>query len=135
MNIRTVFINDEPRLRAGWRLLLQTMLLFLFSIGAACFLSALCVFLRDTQQLLGIVLTIWFYFTPILYPISMVPESMQSLMKINPMLIYVDLFRQTLLKHELDMINIVICIFFSLLTFFLGTLFFDRLKYSFSDVL
>jgi len=33
MNIRTVFINDEPRLRAGWRLLLQTMLLFLFSIG------------------------------------------------------------------------------------------------------
>jgi len=33
MNIRTAFINDEPRLRAGWRLLLQTMLLFLFSIG------------------------------------------------------------------------------------------------------
>jgi ABC-type polysaccharide/polyol phosphate export permease len=64
-----------------------------------------------------------------------VPESMQNLMKINPILIYVDLFRQALLKHEFDMINIVICIFFSLLTFVLGTLFFDRLKYSFSDVL
>ena len=122
----------------GWTWLLipfLVCLLFLFSIGAACFLSALCVFLRDTQQLLGIVLTIWFYFTPILYPISMVPESMRSIMKINPMLIYVDLFRQALLKHEFDMVNIVICIFFSLLTFFLGTLFFDRLKYSFSDVL
>jgi len=122
----------------GWTWLLIPFfvcLLFLFSIGAAYFLSALCVFLRDTQQLLGIFLTIWFYFTPILYPISMVPESMQSLMKINPMLIYVDLFRLTLFKHELDMINIVICIFFSLLSFFLGTLFFDRLKYFFSDVL
>lgn len=122
----------------GWTWLLIPLLaclLFLFSIGAACFLSALCVFLRDTQQLLGIVLTIWFYFTPILYPISMVPESMQSLMKINPMLIYVNLFRQALLKHEFDMINIVICMLFSLLMFFLGTCFFDRLKYSFSDVL
>ena len=114
----------------GWTWLLIPFLvcfLFLFSIGAACFLSALCVFLRDTQQLLGIVLTIWFYFTPILYPISMVPESMQSLMKINPMLIYVDLFRQALLKHEFDMVNIVI--FFSIFELLLFVYFFLFLRF------
>jgi len=32
MNIKSIFINDEPRLRAGWRLLLQTLLILIFSI-------------------------------------------------------------------------------------------------------
>jgi len=43
------------------------LLFFLFALGLAAFLAALCVFLRDTQQILPIIIFVWFYLTPIIY--------------------------------------------------------------------
>jgi len=43
MNIRTILLNDEPRLRAGWRLLLQTIMQWLFTFGVGLPLAVLAL--------------------------------------------------------------------------------------------
>lgn len=60
-------------------------LLVLFSIGLGITLGVLNVFFRDVGQFFGIFLTFWFWLTPIVYPISILPERLQPYMNLNPM--------------------------------------------------
>ncbi len=56
-----------------------------FAIGLGISLGVLNVFFRDIGQFFGIVIQFWFWFTPIIYPISILPESARSLISYNPM--------------------------------------------------
>ena len=60
-------------------------LLVLFAIGLGVLLGVLNVFFRDVGQFFGIFVTFWFWLTPIVYPITILPESAQHLMGYNPM--------------------------------------------------
>lgn len=62
-------------------LLLQVV----FAIGLGMTLAVLNVFFRDVGQLFSVVLQFWFWLTPIIYPISILPEWAQPLMAYNPM--------------------------------------------------
>lgn len=57
----------------------------LFAIGLGMTLGVLNVFFRDVGQFFGIFLQFWFWFTPVVYPATIVPESVQPLMTWNPM--------------------------------------------------
>ena len=57
----------------------------LFAIGLGITLGVLNVFFRDVGQLVGVVLQFWFWFTPIVYPLNILPAWLQALMKFNPM--------------------------------------------------
>ena len=48
---------------------------FLFALGLVSILSALSVFLRDLQQLVALGVTVWFFLTPIIYPITMLQNE------------------------------------------------------------
>lgn len=61
------------------------VILVAFAIGLGVLLGVLNVFFRDVGQLFGIILQFWFWATPIVYPISILPESVRSLMNLNPM--------------------------------------------------
>lgn len=65
--------------------------------GLALLLASFQVFLRDLEQLLVPVIAFWFYATPILYPLHMVPAAFQTVMQSNPMTYYVETIRQLLL--------------------------------------
>jgi ABC-type polysaccharide/polyol phosphate export permease len=52
--------------------------------GLALLLSALTVHFRDLRDLLSNLLTLWFFATPIIYPLSAAPESAQRLLRLNP---------------------------------------------------
>ena len=56
----------------------------LFTLGLALLVSVITVHFRDMRDLLGNVLQLWFFATPILYPLGNVPERMQPVMKLNP---------------------------------------------------
>lgn len=56
-----------------------------FAIGLGISLGMLNVFFRDVGQFFGIFLTFWFWLTPIVYPMTILPEAVQSLMRWNPM--------------------------------------------------
>ncbi len=60
-------------------------ILVLFGIGLGISLGVLNVFFRDVGQFFGIVIQFWFWLTPIVYPMSILPETVRSLMGYNPM--------------------------------------------------
>jgi lipopolysaccharide transport system permease protein len=109
---------------------------FLFTMGLVAVLSALCVFLRDLQQLVTLLVTLWFFLTPIIYPISMIQsETVRNLFLLNPMHSFVNLYREIVLIGELPLINLQIIIPISLISFLLGGWLFMRIKHAFGDVL
>ena len=106
-----------------------------FTWGLCNFLAALCVFIRDIKELLVIILMVWFYFTPIVYPISLLPSSFQTLMKFNPMWNFIALYRQMLLQHHIEWSTVAVVCVLTILTYAGGTWFFMRAQSAFGDVL
>lgn len=107
----------------------------LFIFGMSLLLSALCVYIRDLREMLPIILMIWFFSTPVIYPLSMVPEHIQTIIHMNPMFIFVTLYRGAWIQHDLDFSLLICSLLISLLTYFAGVLFFARVKPGFGDVL
>ena len=56
-----------------------------FAIGLGLVLGVLNVFFRDVGQFFGIVLQFWFWLTPIVYSVNVVPEAARPLIELNPM--------------------------------------------------
>lgn len=77
-------------------LLLAVPLQVGLTLGLALLLAALHVFFRDTAQVVGMVLGGWFFLTPIVYPLDLVPERYRPLIELNPLTALVDLYRQAL---------------------------------------
>ena len=66
----------------------------LFSIGLGMTLGVLNVFFRDVGQLFGIVLQFWFWLTPIVYPVNVLPERLVGYFAYNPMAVLVGAYQQ-----------------------------------------
>ena len=85
-----------------WFLGLPGLILFLiFSFGLSLFIGTLNVYLRDIQQLIGVVLHIWFWFTPIVYMAELIPERFRDLALLNPLYVFMVLFRGAFYNNEL----------------------------------
>lgn len=72
----------------GWPLLGLVPLLVLqtlFAISLGLMLGVVNVFFRDVGQFFGVALHFWFWLTPIVYPIDILPEPLQALMVLNPL--------------------------------------------------
>ncbi len=118
-----------------WLLPLVLGLQFLFTMGLVAFSAAICVFLRALQQVFALLLSVWFFLTPIIYPLSMVPDSYRAWFYLNPFYFFVELYRQLLLRQHLDVHHLLIVSLVSLCVFVLGGWFFMRIQRSFGDVL
>jgi lipopolysaccharide transport system permease protein len=86
-------------------LLAVVVLQVVFVTGVALALSVLNVYFRDVQHLFGIFLQFWFYATPIVYPLSVVPRRadilgldvpVRTLYDLNPMVRFVEAYRDSL---------------------------------------
>lgn len=84
-----------------WRMLwfiFPILQLYFFCVGLGLFLAQGSVFFRDLQYIWGVIITAWMYITPIFYPISIMPEQLQTLIKFcNPMYAYIAQFRDSIL--------------------------------------
>ena len=79
-----------------WTILLSPVaiiLLAFFALGVGLLISCLAIYFPDVVDMYQIILMAWFYLTPILYPFEIIPERFRSLMYLNPMLSFVNLFR------------------------------------------
>ncbi len=109
---------------------------FLFTMGLVSIISALSVFLRDLNQLISLCITIWFFLTPIIYPISLIEnETIRSFFLFNPMHSFVSLYRGIILLGEIPYLNLLIITPISFCTYVFGGWFFLKLKHAFGDVL
>jgi lipopolysaccharide transport system permease protein len=76
-----------------WQLPLMLVLQALFIFPLTVIGAVLNVYVRDIQYLVGILLSVLFFTTPMVYPISMVPEGYQAYFKLNPMYWLIDSWR------------------------------------------
>jgi lipopolysaccharide transport system permease protein len=76
-------------------LLLPVLLIItiIFSSGVGLLFGALMVVFRDTKNFLNFILLMWMYITPIMYPISIVPEKYQFLFYLNPLTSLIQTYR------------------------------------------
>ncbi len=83
--------------------------LYIFCIGLGMLLSALNVFFRDIQHIWTAVTTAWLYLTPIFYPVTMLPDTLQWLVKhLNPMYFYIGQFRDLVYSNQFPGWGIII---------------------------
>ena len=71
---------------------------FLFTLGLAYIVATFHVSFRDTQHLVGVLLLLLFYLTPIFYNASLVPDRFQTIYQLNPVLQLVEAYRAILLE-------------------------------------
>jgi len=115
---------------------LYILLLGLFAVGVAWFVSSLHVYLRDTAQVLMVVMTFWFWFTPIFIAESKFPARLKFLLNLNPLALVVRAYRERLLSTRWpDPAELAIIAAWGIVTFVAGGLFFRHLKRGFADVL
>jgi lipopolysaccharide transport system permease protein len=108
----------------------------LFTLGVCWFLSALGVFVRDLGQIMGFLLTLWFFITPICYAESQLPASALFILRKNPMYVLVRGYRAILLEgHPPELLPLVKLWMLALALFFLGHAWFYKLRKSFADVI
>jgi lipopolysaccharide transport system permease protein len=108
----------------------------LFAIGIGWIVSSLHVFLRDTAQVMGVVLTFWFWFTPIFVDEAAFPKRARFLMYVNPMFYVVRAYRTVLLDSAMpNWSDLGIAAAYGVAAFTLGGLFFRYMKRGFADVL
>ena len=70
------------------------LLTAMFALGVALLLSALAVYYGDVVNMYEIILTLWMYLTPIIYPIDILPDGVRAVVQLNPMYYLVELFRK-----------------------------------------
>lgn len=107
----------------------------LFTAGVSWFLAALGVFVRDLGQVIGFLLTLWFFLTPICYPESALPQDLVSIFTLNPIYILVRGYRAILLEsHAPDLPALWKFWLVSVAAFVLGHAWFYKLRKSFPDI-
>ncbi|MCK6598550.1 MAG: ABC transporter permease [Bdellovibrionaceae bacterium] len=115
-------IFNQYELSLSW-LILPFVVLFaiLFVFGLACILGVTCVYFRDINHILPLVMQASFFATPILYAVEALPENYQKLVRLNPFYYFVETFRSPIFLGQLPPLSdLGIVIGLSLLSFVIG---------------
>jgi len=110
------------------------------SIGVGWIAAGLQVYLRDTAQVVTVVMTFWFWVTPIFLPEASYEKWGHWILRWNPMAYFVRAYRYMLLGSPAGnpthpMQDIAGAAAFAIAAFVLGGLFFRQMKKGFADVL
>lgn len=102
--------------------------------GISLLLSAFNLFYRDVQYILTLALTLWFYITPIAYPIEVIPDKFRLIFSLNPMAVIVNAYREVVIGQGNPNINsLTLALAISILIFISGFIVFKKLEKSFAD--
>lgn len=107
----------------------------LLGLGLGFWLGPVNVRFRDIAQVLPFAFQIWMYATPIIYPLSIVPEQYRMWLKLNPMVGFVEAIRSTLLGLPLNLFLLQWAMMVTLITVVGGAIFFQKNESSFADYL
>lgn len=99
----------------------------LFSLGVGLFLSAGAAYFADLLPIYEVILMIWFYVTPIIYPPDILPASVSWIVRFNPMAYIVEAFRKPLFEGSPpDITTVGIAFAFGFLALIPGWWFFSK---------
>ena len=108
----------------------------IFLLGLSLLFSALNVFFRDVQHILGNVITLWFFLCPILYPASQVPDKFKFSLIVNPVALFTQMYQQIIIDGVMpsaEMLLLTTCI--SLVVLIVGNAVFSHYREGFAELI
>ena len=109
---------------------------YMFVLGITLITSSIDVYFRDLEHILGILAMAWMFMTPIMYDISIVPERLMPIFRLNPMTGIVTAYRDIMYWGRAPEAGTLgIAAVMGLLFLILGLFIFGRLKRRFSEVM
>lgn len=106
-----------------------------FTLGLSFFLSSFNLFYRDVKYMMNLVFMLWFYLTPIIYPVEIFPQRYRFIFQLNPMSVLINALRRSIFGGgTLNWLSIAIAIVLSLTLFEIGYRVFKKLEGTFADV-
>jgi len=113
---------------------LLMILQIFFVLGLALFFSSVHVFFRDMKHFLEILMTVWFFLSPIIYNIELVPDRYRGYFLFNPMAQMLTAYRDILLRAQFpDPLTFCVILGFTAASLMIGWWTFGRLKAKFSE--
>jgi lipopolysaccharide transport system permease protein len=103
-------------------------------VGLGLAAGAINVFFRDVQPLVRLIIQLWFYACPIIYPTTLVPERLRPFYYLNPMTGVLQAYREVLLDGEVPGTYLLLSALIALLVFLAGYWLFKRVEYQFADL-
>jgi lipopolysaccharide transport system permease protein len=125
-----------PLFHVSWLFLpaiLVIQMALVLGLGLAC--AAANVFYRDVQSLITLGLQIWFYASPIIYPLSAVPEKYQRYYFLNPMAGVIEAYRDVLIYNRFPGPYLLFSALIAFVIFLLGYRFFKKVEFQFADII
>ncbi|SKA76643.1 ABC-2 type transport system permease protein [Caloramator quimbayensis] len=120
-----------------WYVIFLPLLLFiqyLLVLGFCIIFSCINVYFRDLEHILGIVLQAWYFLTPVLYRVDVLPKNLQFALKLNPMSALIISYRDVLYDGKFpNVMSLVYVFIFSIFLLIFSILIFNKLKIRFAE--
>lgn len=130
------FTPAGASLRPNWMVLAVPLLLLqmaALSLGIGLCLAAISVQFRDLQQVVGMLVQLWMYATPIIYPGALLSERWRTVLALNPMAPVIDGFRHAFFGSSLNWSYVGISVSLTVAWLILGIYCFQKVESTFID--
>jgi lipopolysaccharide transport system permease protein len=128
-----LFFNITP----GFSFFFLVVIVFfqtLFVLGLTLLASALDVYYKDVKHFLEVMLNLWFWLTPIIWPLNLVPEKLRDYVYLNPFTSFVQAYRDIILHNQLPQpLILAMMVVIGILAFLLGASVFQKKQRRFAE--
>ena len=132
-----IFMYRGYDLNPNWMVLLTPLLLLymaIMSLGFGIWISSVTTKYRDLRFALPFFVQLWMYATPVVYPLSLIPENYKPFLLINPIVPVMEIFRKAYLgAGTIDMNSILISMGITFFILLSGIVVFNRIERTFMD--
>jgi len=107
---------------------------FWFIYGAGLLLSSLFVYFRDLNQIWEVLTQVLFFCSPIIYPLSVVPDYLMPYYLLNPVTMFIGMYRDVMVAGDLlSLYSVAVVIGFAIAAYLVGSLVFSKLQRRFAE--
>lgn len=119
-----------------WLVPVLFLMMGLFGLGLGIIISALTTKYKDLQQVVGFGVNLFMYATPVIYPLSTIPEHLRIWMLLNPLTAIIEALRHAVLNSgSFDPLALIVSMFSIIIVMFVGILMFSRIERTFMDTI
>ena len=110
------------------------IIFFFFVFGAGLLMSSLFVYFRDLNQIWQVVAQVLFFCSPIIYPLSIIPDSIMPYYRLNPVTQFIIMYHDVMVAGHLpSLFGIVLVIGFAIAAYLVGSFVFRKLQRRFAE--
>jgi len=102
------------------------ILILMLSVGVGTLLSVVMPFFNDLQHLIEVAFSMWFFLTPVVYPLNQVPKTILSIYELNPMVGIIEMIHAAFLGQPLPLRSVLITVIGSTAMFVMGLMVFKK---------